>query len=352
MRSRGPLAATAAAGGLLFSLVLGIPLALTGPEAPAAAQGCAIGGPAVAGPDVDDPRLAGLDVAGYSGDQLVNASIIMAVGHERDLSVRDQTIAVMTAMGESGLRVLDRGDAVGPDSRGLFQQRDNGAWGTYEDRMDPARSAGMFYDVLVTVDGREGMTPSYAAHRVQRNADPDHYTRYWPAAQQIVAALADVDLDELTASAGSAEHCATTPGELSAEGWTHPLGTASYRFTSPYGVPRYGSTHSGVDLAAPDGTPIYAVQDGIVTIAGESSGGNSGFMVAVDHGEGVQSRYVHSWSDAIYVSVGQEVQAGDHIADVGSSGNSTGPHLHFEIRINATPTEPVAYMAGLGIDIS
>jgi hypothetical protein len=346
------VAAGAAAGGLLFSLVLFAPLTDTGPGTAATAQGCAIGGPAVAGPEVDDPRLAGLDVAGYSGEQLVNASIIIAVGHERGWTVRDQTTAVKTAMGESGLRVLDRGDAVGPDSRGLFQQRDNGAWGTYEDRMDPARSAGSFYDVLVTVEGREGMTPSHAAHRVQRNADPDHYTRYWPAAQDVVAAVADVDLDELTASAGAGEHCATTPGELSADGWTHPMGTASYTFTSPYGVARYGSTHSGVDLAAPDGTPLYAVQDGIVTIAGESSGGNSGFMVAIDHGEGVQSRYVHSWPDGIYVTVGQEVHAGDHIADVGSSGNSTGPHLHFEIRINDIPTEPIAYMAGRGIDIS
>ena len=78
-------------------------------------------------------------VAGYGKEQLQNARYIMHAAYRLGLTVRDQTIGVMTAMGESSLRVLDHGDAVGPDSRGLFQQRANGAWGSYEDRIDPHR---------------------------------------------------------------------------------------------------------------------------------------------------------------------------------------------------------------------
>ena len=80
-------------------------------------------------------------VDGYSIEQLQNAAAIMGAGKALDLSVKGQMISVMVSLGESGLRVLDYGDGPGPDSRGLFQQRDNGAWGSYADRMDPTISA-------------------------------------------------------------------------------------------------------------------------------------------------------------------------------------------------------------------
>lgn len=131
----------------------------------------------------------GMEVAGYSGEQLANASAIITEGARKGLDARGQTIGVMTAMGESGLRVLDYGDGPGPDSRGLFQQRDNGAWGTYADRMDPTRSAGMFFDKLLTVEGWQQLAPTIAAHRVQRNADPLHYEDYWEPAVAVVTAL-------------------------------------------------------------------------------------------------------------------------------------------------------------------
>jgi len=75
-------------------------------------------------------------ISGYGHDQLVNAAYVIQAGKDLNLSSRDQTIGVMTAMGESGLRVLNYGDAVGPDSRGLFQQRANGGGGR------PSGSAG------------------------------------------------------------------------------------------------------------------------------------------------------------------------------------------------------------------
>jgi hypothetical protein len=126
-------------------------------------------------------------VEGYSGDQLVNAARIVNAGAAMGVDTRGQTIAVMTAMGESSLINIDYGDTAGPDSRGLFQQR--ASWGTHSDRMTPATAAGFFYQRLVKVPEWDTLTPTAAAHAVQRNADPDHYTTYYPAAEAVVAAL-------------------------------------------------------------------------------------------------------------------------------------------------------------------
>lgn len=133
---------------------------------------------------------AATQVGAYGPEQLANAAAIVRTGQEMGLSVRDQTLAVMTAMGESSLRVIDRGDAAGPDSRGLFQQRANGAWGTLADRMSPTVSATNFYTALARVQGRDAMEPTLVAHTVQRNADAYHYAKYWDAAVAVVAAVA------------------------------------------------------------------------------------------------------------------------------------------------------------------
>lgn len=126
-------------------------------------------------------------VTGYTPEQVGNAAAIMNAATSLGLTAQAQTIGVMTALGESGLRVLDHGDTAGPDSRGLFQQRDS--WGSLAQRMDPTASALLFFTRLQTVQGWEQMTPSAAAHAVQINADPDHYTKYFDAATSIVAAL-------------------------------------------------------------------------------------------------------------------------------------------------------------------
>lgn len=126
-------------------------------------------------------------IAGYSGDQLANAAEIMNAGAALGLDTTGQAIGVMTAMGESSLKNITHGDAAGPDSRGLFQQRDS--WGTLSERMNPTTAATLFFQRLVNVPGWRQMTPSAAAHAVQRNADPDHYTEYLGAAQTVVAGL-------------------------------------------------------------------------------------------------------------------------------------------------------------------
>ena len=96
------------------------------------------------------------------------------------------------------------------------------------------------------------------------------------------------------------------------------------------------STHTGLDISATTGTDIKAVASGTVTCAKYS--GSYGNLVKIDHGNGVETWYGHT--SKMYVKVGQEVKVGDVIAAVGSTGNSTGPHLHLEIRINGTHVNP------------
>lgn len=100
------------------------------------------------------------------------------------------------------------------------------------------------------------------------------------------------------------------------------------------------STHTGLDIATTKGTPIKVVADGTVTFAAYS--GSYGYLVKVDHGNGVETWYGHT--SKMLVKAGQEVKSGDTIALVGSTGNSTGPHLHFEVRINGEHVNPQKYL--------
>ena len=103
---------------------------------------------------------------------------------------------------------------------------------------------------------------------------------------------------------------------------------------------RWGDFHQGVDLACSQGTNIYAADGGTVTTAGYS--GTYGLLVVIDHQNGQETRYAHC--SKLLVNVGDKVFQGQHIAEVGSTGRSTGPHLHFEIRINGTPKNPYNYL--------
>ena len=112
--------------------------------------------------------------------------------------------------------------------------------------------------------------------------------------------------------------------------------------TSRYGVSSNirSSDHTGLDIAVRTGTDIKVVADGTVTCA--SYKGSYGNIVKIDHGNGVETWYAHT--SKMYVKIGQQVKAGDVIAAVGSTGNSTGPHLHFEIRINGEHVNPQTYI--------
>lgn len=166
-----------------------------------AAAACA---PSVAG-QIDVAAIpTDAQVGAYGREQLVNAALISNAATAKGMPAAAQALGVQAAIGESSLRNIGYGDgAINPDgtvadSIGLFQQQSS--WGTVEQRMDPTTSAILFFDRLETVDGWEAMEPSLAINKVQRNADPNHYTKYRADAVAIMAYLSG-----LTSSA------ATTP---------------------------------------------------------------------------------------------------------------------------------------------
>jgi len=301
-------------------------------------------------------------VAGYSGAQLVGAAAIIQAGADAGFSVQGQTIGVMVSMGESTLTAVDHGDLAGPDSLGWFQQRD--PWGPREVRLDAYGSATMFFTGgrggqpgLRSVQGWETMAPTMAAHRVQRNADPNHYTRYWGPATQVVNALAGAQVITTPVVDGAgALPCGANPplppaGGASSQGWTLP---AVGRMTSPYG-PRWGTMHNGIDIAPGLGQPIYAAGPGVVIRSGPSTG--YGNLIVVDHGRDEQGRQVltrsaHMYPQDLMVRVGDPVVAGQQIARIGSYGDSTGPHLHFEVQLDGQFTDPVPWLRAHGVPLT
>jgi murein DD-endopeptidase MepM/ murein hydrolase activator NlpD len=117
-------------------------------------------------------------------------------------------------------------------------------------------------------------------------------------------------------------------------------------FTSGYGVrsdPFAGraAMHAGIDLAGASGTPIYATADGTISEAGWNSGGY-GNLVKIDHGRGIETRYGHL--SGMIVKAGQRVQRGQLIGRMGSTGRSTGSHLHYEVRIEGRAVNPIPFM--------
>ncbi|CAM3338826.1 MULTISPECIES: murein hydrolase activator EnvC family protein [Saccharibacillus] len=120
-----------------------------------------------------------------------------------------------------------------------------------------------------------------------------------------------------------------------------------YRMSSGFGTRVHPITgkikkHTGVDMAAPQGTDIHAAEGGVVTVAQWWNG--YGNTVVIDHGNGIWTLYGHIRDGGVMVSSGQTVQRGQKIAEIGSTGNSTGPHLHFEVRENGEPVNPGPYL--------
>jgi murein DD-endopeptidase MepM/ murein hydrolase activator NlpD len=134
----------------------------------------------------------------------------------------------------------------------------------------------------------------------------------------------------------STPHLEATHGSDEASGLIN-----SERVSSAFGLrsdPFSGEErhHNGLDIAAPEGTPIHAIEDGVVTFAGEQ--GSYGNLVIVRHGDGRESRYAHC--SELWVETGARVRAGEDIAAVGSTGRSTGPHLHIELLENGVQVDP------------
>lgn len=162
-----------------------------------------------------------------------------------------------------------------------------------------------------------------------------------------VPALAAVADAASQANLTAASRIRTSP----AAGWNRTVSIPSrmpvegIQLTSSYGMrthPVLGGrrAHKGVDLAGPVGTPIHATADGVISMAQWFS--SYGLYVALEHGGNIQTRYGHM--SRLNVAAGQHVRKGDVIGFIGSTGRSTGPHLHYEVRVNGDAVNPIPYM--------
>jgi murein DD-endopeptidase MepM/ murein hydrolase activator NlpD len=341
----------------------------TGDEAPTASPDGGCPGPSSPAVPVLDP---GPRVASLTPEQTANARVIVQVavslsashGVSGDRARQAAVIGIMTAMQESTLRNLHYGDR---DSLGLFQQR--AAWASAAERTTPSIAATMFYTGghggqrgLFDIAGWSSMPLWAAAQAVQVSAFPTAYARWERLARATVAALlggavpvADVSPSPTTGLDLGPGACQDQPPAQpvgNTKGWVLPLPAGSYTPTSPFGwrmhpILHEWKLHTGQDLGAPMGTPVYAASAGRVTVAGLN--GTAGNQIILDHPDGVQSVYDHL--SVIGVPVGAQVRAGQLLGRVGSTGRSTGAHLHFEIRLHGQPIDPVPFLRARGVDL-
>lgn len=171
--------------------------------------------------------------------------------------------------------------------------------------------------------------------RDRKKADLDSLSAAERADASEIDALVRVSA-ELAARIQAAQAHSTVTRSPSAAGLVWPV---SAPITSPFGM-RWGRMHDGIDLGAAYGSPIVAAAAGSVIYAGWMEG--YGNLTVIDHGGGLATAYGHQ--SRIVVSLGQQVAQGETIGYVGSTGHSTGPHLHFEVRVNGEPVDPLGYL--------
>jgi murein DD-endopeptidase MepM/ murein hydrolase activator NlpD len=292
-----------------------------------------------------------------------NAAVVVAVGRELGVPPRGWVVAVATAMQESGLRNLRGGDR---DSVGVLQQRASMGWGTPDQLRSPEYQARQFFAHLLRIDGWESMRLTDAAQRVQRSATPEAYQRWETQAENVVAGVLGVASVDLLGGGDPAAPCGLSvlsAAVIPAGTWTLPVLAAlgsGFRTADRPG-------HDGVDLIAARYTPVHAASAGtVVTVLCNASTGDCdrdggmsvrgcGWYVEILHPGDVVTRYCHLVRRP-EVSVGDTVAGGQVLGFVGSSGNSSGPHLHFEVHVGSTATtanavDPVPFLARAGVRV-
>jgi murein DD-endopeptidase MepM/ murein hydrolase activator NlpD len=301
-------------------------------------------------------------VPGYNAEQTANATAIVQVGQQMKVPPRGWVIAIATALQESALTNLgDLGSRNDHDSLGLFQQRPSQGWGTPAQIMDPRYSSRKFFEHLLAVSGWEKLPLTVAAQRVQLSAYPDAYAKHEANASRIVNAITGGAAQD-AATASTAGTCAQA-GQVTASGWVTPAkGPVVSGFRTPD-----RPTHNGVDIAIPKQTAIHAASAGTVIKAlcdpataavrpcdqdGDPSVLGCGWYVDIQHPDGVITRYCHQLVRPLVVA-GQTVAAGQQIGWSGTSGNSSGPHLHFEVHLRGDghasgAIDPIPFMRDHG----
>jgi murein DD-endopeptidase MepM/ murein hydrolase activator NlpD len=164
------------------------------------------------------------------------------------------------------------------------------------------------------------------------------------AAEEEAARLAAEDAEREAAEAAEEAERAAAEAAEAAQPWMAPTDAG---ITSYYGM-RDGRLHGGTDFGSNEGDPISVVGDGTVTYVGYEAGGY-GNVVYVEHEDGTETRYAHA--SEVLVNVGDEVSKGDTIILTGSTGNVTGPHLHFEVLIDGEKVDSLAWLEERGVDV-
>ncbi|GAA2518901.1 hypothetical protein GCM10010201_14940 [Pilimelia columellifera subsp. columellifera] len=305
-------------------------------------------------------------VRGLGQAQMANASAIIGVGAAMKVPPRGWVVAIATAMQESRLTNLGHlGRRNDHDSIGLFQQRPSMGWGSPAQLRDPAYTARKFFDKLKAVEGWQSMSLTDAAQRVQRSAYPDAYAKHEPLATDVVNALADGAARAAGQLVSGELRCAEV-GQITASGWASPakaLMGSGYRTAQRPG-------HHGVDMIARRGTPVRTAAGGVVTHIecdnqsrpsywcdrdGSPQTPGCGWYIEVTHADNVITRYCHLLRRPT-AREGQRVPAGYQIGVVGTSGNSSGPHLHFEVHLRGDrgsggTVDPVGFLRARGVRV-
>lgn len=296
--------------------------------------------------------------------QLTHAAGIIRAAADIDRVDRKAIlIALITSLAESVLYMYsnvshypqsanyphDR-DGSDSDSLGLFQQRPTAGWGSVDKLMDEKYSTQAFIGGpdgpnhgnppgLFDIDGWSGMTPGQAAQKVQGSAFPSRYDPYVPVAQAIMDAL-----------------IVSKPGGNGDSGdWQWPFQYSQFVLSDPraqFGMrvnPVTGvyTLHRGLDFGAGgiNGRDVKAAHAGTVTVPPKDARGNN---VSIAHGNGWETHYFHMQDNSIVVQTGDTVEAGAKLGKVGSTGNSTGAHLHWETIENGEAVNPRDFMKARG----
>jgi murein DD-endopeptidase MepM/ murein hydrolase activator NlpD len=272
-------------------------------------------------------HLANRLVALYESDQPDTVAVVLGsenisdamnrLEYLNDLSVRDQDLAAQA------MKVRDRWTTIRTRTHRLLVRVE-------AETRAVEISASRVIDTRDRLTGTRDQLQAQQARQKKTLASVQESKEKWLAD---IAALQASSADIAARLRSSGSHSTATP---SSAGLIWPVQGV---ITSPFGM-RWGRMHEGIDIGAPTGTPIWAAAGGTVFYAGWEGG--YGNLTVIDHGNGLATAYGHQ--SRIVVATGQTVTRGQVIGYVGSTGHSTGPHLHFEVRVNGTPVDPLGYL--------
>lgn len=262
--------------------------------------------------------------AGAAGSELSNPPYYNCLGQKSP------------SFGENGTVTMHTEEAWGSE---------NAAFSTFESYTDCMRAWGHKftmppYVANVTACLRDPKTGHYDANAFIEAVWKSGYATDPNYVSKVISVMTNYDLYKFNnLETGSLDG---TGSQVTGSGqFTHPCPDMTYQ-SSYFGEIREFEIggHKGNDYAAPVGTPTYAADSGMVMIAGWSD--SAGYWVVIDHGNGLVTKYMHH--SRVVVSAGEPVKRGQKIGEVGSTGQSTGPHLHFQVELNAVPVNPDTYL--------